>query len=233
MNAKEAAQIVGWPQRRFKGYPLMTAIMLLVLRDLKVAKDADYPGVYLTVHKATLNTLLERDWIYAVETPSGTRYTITSRGERAKKLYEMPYESRRSDGMCPRCCERPRFRWPNGKLAGYCKECQRSYGLANYHLGRPRIDPDRMCSRCHQRPLHICSTGRVKTYCTQCLKEVRREERQRRYQRWRKLIDAGDPPMCYQCKTRPVYYTDKVVYDQCYECYREYQNEYQRSLKRN
>jgi hypothetical protein len=225
MDHDEAADIVGWVQRKIKGWPVITAIMYCVLADLKTAKDAGYPGVYLRVHKATINALLARGWIYDKQMPDGTIHTITVSGERALRIFSLPVERRRTDGLCPVCCKRPKHVFSTGKSYGYCFECEKESKRRARALGRPRINPNRLCSRCHEQAVMLMSSGKPRTYCKECDLIKRAEHRQNRYKAWRERIDAGDPPLCYKCD-QPVHYSETVVYDMCYEHYREYQNEY-------
>lgn len=229
-KCQKAAQIVGWPQRIVKGHPLITAIMLLVLRHLKEAKEAGLSPVSLAefgLHKATLTALLDRDWIYEARVDGQARYGITARGERELRFYESPVAPRRTDGLCPACGLRPRHVSATGRVNGYCYECGKVYEKRQRDLGRPRLNPNRLCSMCRERPVHICSTGRPKTYCAECLKKHRRQEKARRQARWRAMIAAGDPPRCYKCGA-PVHFTEHTIYELCYDHYREYQNGYNR-----
>lgn len=227
--SERAAHQVGWAQRAIKGYPLITAIMFLCLEHLQAVKDD--PGMgdcdVLNAHQATINALLDRDWIAEAGANGHALYRITTRGSRYLSFFQSPVEPRRADGICPTCGERPVHAWASGKRAGYCLECSRANAKANRALGRPTINPDRLCSRCGERPLHVHSTGRLRTYCTDCLRETRREERQRKHARKLARIAAGDPPLCPKCG-EAVYHTASTVYDLCYRHYLEYQRAYRR-----
>jgi len=227
-KCQKAAQIVGWEMRHFKGHPMITALMLLVLRHLKAAKEAGASPASLAefnLHGATLAALIDRDWIYEARIDSQTRYGLTARGERELRFYDSPREPRRWAGICPTCGERPKHVSASGKMDGYCYECGKVYRKRQRELGRPLVKAGRLCSMCRQRPVHVCSTGRPKTYCKECLRAVRREERARKTERRRARIAAGDPPRCYLCG-EPVYYTEHSIYDLCYTHFREYMNTY-------
>src|SRR5690242_4509009 len=110
-------------QRRLQGYAPMSAKSMAVLQHLLVAKAQEWPFVSLDhVHKRTLNALFEADLIAESIGADGVRYKITARGERTLQAYSRP--SRRTDGICPTCGERPKFFYSTGRRAGYCRECE-------------------------------------------------------------------------------------------------------------
>jgi hypothetical protein len=232
-TSDRAAEIVGWAMRRFKGHPMITAIMMLVLRHLKAAQDQDWEWIELPdyVHPATTKALLDRDWIVEASANGHTRYGLTKRGERYLRLYECPREKRHSDGLCPTCRERPRHVYASGLVAGYCYQCEKTYRKALRKMGRPQKKVGRLCSKCRTRTAHVHPSGKAATYCKVCISEKRREWRRDRNKRWRARIDAGDPPLCFKCKAAPVHYTAKSVYDMCEGCLLEYWTAYNRKRR--
>lgn len=214
----------GWWQRKRHGL-WMTSMMFEVLAYLHTANQQEWPFVLLPkVHKRTINSLTQRDWVFASPGHDGVRYKITERGERALRLFSRP--AKRQDGICPTCGIRPKHRYSSGVVHGYCKECEAEYKKAMYHLGRQRIDPDRLCSCCHQRPLHRMSGGKLSTYCTECRQAKRAEERRIRIERELARVRAGELLLCRMCHERPRAYTENYVRDYCPECQRIYMADY-------
>lgn len=203
-----------WKQRHIKGWPLITRHMMDVLERLADGRWSDCADV----HAATLAALEKRDWIMAFD--NGTcRYRITGRGVKAMRFFQQPVKQYRDDGLCPDCGERERHTWPNGKTSGYCLPCHNKRGRKK---GR-QLNPDNPCSRCGKRKRHIQQpSGKAIAYCKQCERIVRRGERRRKHRRKLAAIRRGEVITCCKCD-QPVLYSDKVVYDYCYDHYREYQ----------
>lgn len=205
--------------------PLATPVMLEVLRFLRQCQHDGWPFVTLDdIHKRTLNSLFNRDWIARSDGPD-RRYKITARGLHALKIYEAP-SSRRSDGLCPSCGIRPKRVYPSGRLYGYCIECEREHKRKMYQMGRTRMNPDAPCCQCHERPRYRTANGHVYAYCAECRHERRAAERTRQHALNLERIRRGEVLLCRRCKQRPRRYTDKYVYDYCPECQRQYTAEY-------
>lgn len=216
--------VSNWKQRRRHGMN-MSRRMLLLLQQMRQAKQDDWPWVILEgVHKRTINSLLKFGWVAASVGLDGTRYSITVAGLKALSIFEQP--PRRFDGICPACGIRPKQTKPNGRIYGYCVECEREHKRKQYHLGRYRMNPDALCCQCHERPRHRTANGKVSAYCTQCRHARRAQERQRMHELNLERIRRGEVLLCRRCKERPRRYTDKYVHDYCRECQREYMNEY-------
>lgn len=215
-------------QRRLTGYPVMSDQQLDVLRMLRDAAKADRPFIHLAgVHKRTLRALIEHDLIFESPGLDGVRYKITGRGVKTLAAYERP--TRRSDGLCPRCGERPRRIRKRGKHKGepgpYCVECERRIYHRNHALGLLHLNPETPCSRCKKRPRHVYPSGKMITYCYHCRSVLRKRERRRKMKRKLARIAAGELIKCLKCD-QPVYHTDRTVYDYCHTHYRAYMTEY-------
>jgi hypothetical protein len=202
-----------------------------VLDFLAKAKAQGWPFVTLEgVHKRTINALFEYDLIDICSTADGTRYKITDRGERTRKVYETP--TRRSDGMCPVCGIRPRHVLKNGKVYGYCVECERDHKRKTYQLRRPRINPDRMCSHCGKRKVHVSQNGRAITYCLHCKNVKNRSEKRKKRRREVKLAQRGIIKTCIvKGCTNPRHVTATCVQDYCTEHYTAYHTAYRARRK--
>lgn len=231
--ANNNAPVGNWKARKRANLPLMTQRMMRVLQAMRAAKDADYPFVYLdNIHPRTVNALIRRGWIFQSEGKGldRDRYCITQAGLKALKVYERPPE-RRWDRICPACGLRPKKVYPSGRLYGYCDECERKSKRRAYQLFGRRLDPDGLCARCKRRKRHQYPSGYIIPYCKTCRREKRAEERQRKHERLLQRIRNGEVLLCYRCKTQPRYHNETAVYDYCYDCYREYQNEYHRKRR--
>jgi len=203
----------------------MTGKMLMVLKRLRDEKERGNPHVDLSgVHKRTLNTLFERDWIFASDGLDGVRYFITWRGMKALSVYED--EGHRFDGMC--CCGKAeRGYYSTGRRKPYCDDCLKEHRRKQFALKGWQLREDTLCSRCHKRPRHVYPSGKRITYCSHCRSILRRQERKRKIKRRLWLIAIGRPPRCCApgC-TEAVYHTARSVYDYCHKHYRQYQNAY-------
>lgn len=216
------APVENWKQRNRHGMT-MSQKQMGILQDLRAAKEAEFPWVYLDgVHARTLNSLLRFDWVAV--SPGGEldrdRYRITHAGLKALKIFEVP--PRRYDGICPVCGVRPKQMMPSGQH-GYCKECDKAHKQRQRALGRPRLNPNRPCSDCGGGPLYVTSTGEVTTWCKACRSKHRAADRRRRNERLLARIAAGDIPLC-KCG-QPLYVTT-WVHDRCEGCWRDYQKCY-------
>jgi hypothetical protein len=225
-------------QLKRKGLPTMSQIMMEVLYNLREASQAGYPFIALEgVHSRTINTLLERDWMLESKGLDGVRYRITGRGLHALAVYEQP--SRRFDGICPRCDIRPRTTYGTGTPCPYCDECKREIGRKQYALRGNRLNPDGLCAQCQTNKRHTYPSGKTIPYCMVCRKARRKHERELRQKNLLTRIEQGEFLPCYRCREQPRHHTGKTVHDYCYDCYREYQNEYlrkwqmKRALKKN
>lgn len=212
--------MTGW-QRKRKGLPGMSGHLMAILRDLRTAKQADYPFVYLpALHYKTRNSLVGNDWVIESKGLDGIRYAITRAGLDALEVYEKP--GYRTDGICPRCGICPRALYKN-RLKPYCEECGRAIGREQYREKKYRYRARTICPQCHIRPRHIFPSGFVSSNCQPCRRILAAEERRRKHQRRLELIRQGNPPLCIRCKAAPIYHTENTTYDYCYEHYREQQ----------
>ncbi len=103
----------GYWQLRRRGFDLMSLIEMQVLKHLLQAKRDGWEFIPLAVvHGNTLKALFLKDWIFTSGGPEGNIHKITARGEKALQVYRAP-SIKRTDNMCPRCCENPRplARW--------------------------------------------------------------------------------------------------------------------------
>lgn len=218
-------------QLRRSGLPAMSRKMMHILQYLRQAKHENFPFADLPaeVHGRTINTLVERDWILASKGLDGVRYSITGRGLKALKVYEAP--TRRFDGICCRCNERPRYQAKNGKLQPYCLPCNRRIGRRQHALRGRRLREETPCSRCKTRPRHRPASGRLIAYCIECKREQRKEEKQRAKKRLLKRLRAGEFVPCIRCKEQPRHYAANSVYDYCEACYRAMQRDYRQKRK--
>lgn len=213
--------------RKRGGLPAMTGKMLVVLKRLRDEKQRGNLHVDLSdVHKRTLNTLFERDWIFASAGLDGVRYVITGRGMKALAIYEGTGHN--FNGVC-RCGKAQRGYYKSGKRKPYCDDCLKEHGRKQYALKGWQLREDTLCSRCHKRPRHVYPSGKRIAYCSHCRSILRKQERKRKVKRRLWLIAIGRPPRCCApgC-TEAVYHTERSVYDYCYKHYRQYQNAYMR-----
>lgn len=223
MNAR--APVPDWKQRTRAGMR-MSRRMLLLLQDMRAAREAGWPWVAFNggVHPRTLRTLLDREWITRSHGLDGARYKITTGGLRALELFERP--PRRFDGICPSCGVRPRAVSAGGKELPYCRECLNQSHRRQYALKGHQFAPDSLCPKCGVRPRLTFASGKRHVYCRECRNAQRADERRRQDELDRARIERGEPPLCCRCHKRPRAYTDKTIYDYCEECRREYQREY-------
>jgi hypothetical protein len=205
----------------------MTALQFLTLAYLIEHKSDGIPFVELDLDPRTIRFLTGQDWIVASRwgIDGKTLYQITGRGEKAHGVFAKP--GRRFDGICPECGERPKAIGKNGYKYPYCLPCEHQLKARRRQLfgdeGKIRLCPD-----CGLRVVKRSSTGTFRSWCAPCEKKRRKEERRRRNQRYLALIKRGDPPMCRRCKEQPRHLVGEWVSDYCYQCYRDYQNEYNR-----
>lgn len=209
------------------GLATCTYTMLEVLHRLNESRLNDMPFMPVDdVNKHTLRALVKRDWI--VISPGKkldvTRAKITTRGQRAYKIYSDPdYDTRRFDGICPTCETRPRHRHESGRLEGYCLPCLQKYESRRGHRNRRR--PDGKCPDCG-KPRYVSPSGHVATYCRSCRNAKHRAHKRKQQQELRQRIEAGDVLLCQRCGERPRHVTPATVRDWCYECYTSYMNDY-------
>lgn len=199
-----------------------------VLKFMSDAKKDGWPALPLDeVHGSTIKVLLREGWIISTDGQDGTRYHITFEGERAAKLGNLPVQPYRFDGICPRCCERPRAMRSTGKLAPYCGECNRESGRRKYALGIDTAKPGRMCSRCKKRPVLTRSSGRTITYCRHCKNVLNRRAKKRWHKQKLERIRNGEVLLCTRpgC-TNPRHHTERTVSELCHDHYREWHNDY-------
>jgi hypothetical protein len=215
-------------QMRKVGDIRITNLQAQVLKFMSDAKKQDWVALPLDeVHMATIKVLLREGWIYESPGPDGMRYRITVEGERAAKLGNLPKASHRTDGICPRCCERPRYTRTTGELAPYCTECSREHARRTYALGVQTVKTGRMCSRCKKRPVKTRSSGRVITYCDHCHNVMNRRGKKRWHKQKLERIRQGEVLLCTRpdC-TNPRHYTERTVYDWCLDHHREWHTAY-------
>ena len=219
------------PHQYLKRYnlPSTTGRMLDVLGVLRDALQADSPYIALPdTDSRTIKALFEREWIAEVSVLSVPHFGITGRGLKALKVYESP-TTKRSDGLCPRCCERPRAIRKTGVPQPYCKQCESQNSKRQYKLGLYRMRPQGMCARCQKRPRFVASTGKTYSYCRHCKNlNRRREHRRERKQLLARLINGEHVACIKDGCDKPRYVSGKSVQDYCYQHYREYQNKYSR-----
>ena len=219
------------------GLPSFSAEMGKVLRTLRAAHESDVGYLFAaldvpkTVDRRTIRALMERDWIVRSEGLDGTRYKITGRGVKALMTYETP--NNRRDGICPRCCERPRHTTRNGRRDAYCLECSRGISARKAALGIAKVNADRLCSRCHKRPLHQYPNGKYSTYCKHCGTVTRRMNHRKQKRREFKAVKAGGPvSLCKICRERPCRVYPNCMSDQCAECLKAAQARHRAREKR-
>lgn len=213
-----------WKQRKRRGLPSMTAKMLAVLQQLRAAKEADWPFVtFKGVYKSTIKALEDRYWIFPSKGLDGVRYGITSKGEKALKVYELP--SKRYDGICPTCEQRPKHVTRGGRREGYCLDCLRASARRARALKLKRKRGDVFCSRCHKRPRHRHKNGTFNTYCDHCKRVMARRWKRKAFKRQLERARRGEL-ICIRCKDAPRHYTEKSVYDYCAGCLKVYMREY-------
>ena len=215
--------------RRFEGYGRLSEKQAIVLRKLRTAADALFPFQQVDVHMATINTLVRHDFVFRSAGIDGIKYKITSRGRTILKMYELPVESRRYDGICPTCGIRDKHVYPSGLKYGYCLECEslRRKRQAQLHGYRPKLVKERICPRCKIRMCHVRKSGVLTSSCLKCRNEVATERRPARTAARLAAIAGGDVPKCYKCD-EDVYSTERSVYDYCQKHLREYMNDYNR-----
>lgn len=167
---------------------MMSARMLDALTVMRESEANDHPFVRLDLHHVTRRALLERDW--ALESPGddGLRYRITGRGRTALKAYEV--RTHRTDGICPRCNERPRAVSRTGRLYKHCYPCHREMANLRYHEGGSQYREDRPCSDCGEKPRYRSPNGTMSTYCADC-KNQRTAALKRKY-RAERLMQTHD-----------------------------------------
>lgn len=204
----------------------MTRNMMSVLIQLRSAQAFDSPFISLPgVDPRTISALYERDWITGGSGFDGQRYKITGRGLKALAVYEP--QVKRTDGLCPRCSERPRRMRKTGIAAPYCGQCESRMQRRNYVLGLNTPNPELPCCRCRKRSRYIASTGKVYTECRHCknLRQRRRHKRERRELLAR--IVAGEHIGCRKagCEQQR-WVTGKTVQDFCREHQREFTSAY-------
>lgn len=206
---------------RRRSLPSITAPM----RDALVRLRSN-EGIFVAlpdVDPRTIRALEDRDWI--VSSLSCTVHMITAPGLRALKVYEPIVK--RSDGLCPRCCERPRAIRSTGEPAPYCRECTRQLSKRTYQLGMYRLRPLGACARCEKRPRFVASSGKVYSYCKHCKNLLHRREHKRQRAELHKRVLAGEHVACSRAGCdQPRYVTGKSVQDYCRPHFREYQNGY-------
>lgn len=224
-----------WESRYIEGYGRCTSAMFEAIAQLKAAQDAGTPFLALDdVHKNTLRALARRDWIIAsASTVDGTKYKLTGRGAKALRVFSIPTESRRRDGMCPACEKRPKAFTPNGKPYGYCYECYRQKRNRHFRLFGKRSKPGHVCPRCNLREVYKSGSGRSNTYCRECKNELHREYNARKRQDIVARILAGEFIPCRKCGERPIYLTGNTPQDMCFECYTEYRHEWRARKKKS
>jgi hypothetical protein len=202
----------------------MTALQFVTLGCLIEHKADGIPFVELDLDQRTIRFLIGQDWIVMSRgIDCKTMYAITGRGEKAYGVFAKP--ARRFDGICPDCGERPKAITKSGKSIGYCRECKKARDNSKQGMYPDRL---RLCPTCGLRVVRRTSTGTLRSWCGPCEKKWRKKERRRRNRRLLARIRKGNPPLCYKCKERPRYVMSKWVSDYCYECNREYHNEYYR-----
>lgn len=199
-----------------------------VLKFMADALREDWVWLALDkVHGKTIKTLLSHGWITDNAGADGVRYRITLNGRRALRLYQLPKESRRRDGICPRCGERSKRMRRSGKLAPYCTICERASSARKYALKINNSRKDRLCSRCKKRRVLTRPSGRTLSYCRQCSNLLKRRGKKRWNAQKMKRIQSGEVLLCTRpgC-TRPRHVTTNTVNDLCLEHYREWHNAY-------
>ncbi len=215
--------------RKLEGYGRLSEKQAIVLRILQSGVDAGFPFQAIAVHKATINTLVRDDFVFRSAGIDGIKYKITSRGSNILKMYEMPVESRRYDGICPTCGIRKKHVYASGLKYGYCQQCEtvRRRRQAQMQDYRPKLVKDRICPRCKIRMCHIRQSGVLCSSCLKCRAEVVTERRPARIAQRLAAIASGDVPKCCKCD-EDVYYTERSVYDYCQKHLRIYMNDYNR-----
>lgn len=171
------------------------------------------------VKKQIVNALEKRGYIAPLSAyRKETRFRMTALGLEAYALFRPP-RMYRTDGMCPKCGERPRLDY-NGRSTGYCRECLYEIKRDSRLHGNSRSASD-PCVKCGATPRHI-SAGKVTSYCLPCFKAQNRKNRQARQQRLLEQIAAGNVPTCAvpDCD-QPVRHTAKHVSAYCLEHERE------------
>lgn len=152
-----------------------------VLMRLREAKQNDWPFIHLPdVHVNVTRPLERKGWIFGSLGDDGIRFTITSAGLKALKVYEKP--SRYYDGICPTCRTRPKMLRKSGKYFPYCNVCRLASNRRRSQLGIQRLIPGKPCAnpKC-SNVRYTSSKGRTYSRCLDCLNEqARRRATQRR-----------------------------------------------------
>lgn len=207
----------------------ITEMQAAVLKFMTDAKKDGWTALPLDeVRRLTINVLLREGWIFeSVGIDGSVAYIITSAGERAARLGNLPKASHRRDGICPRCCERPRRVRKTGKLAPYCQECESASSRRKYALGVNTVAPDRLCSRCKKRPVLTRASGRTITYCRHCKNVLNRRGKKRWHKQKLERIRRGEVLTCTRSGcSNPRHHTERTVIELCLEHYRQWHNEY-------
>lgn len=211
----------------------MTDRMWAVLDILHKSASAGWPFVDLPgIHASTIHAMVRNDWIIASHGLDGIRYSITGRGRKAWRIYQTPTESRRHDGICPRCEKHPKHIYGGGSSAGYCVTCDRSRRRRQTRMvnGLQKSMGSNLCPRCGRRPRHIWGSGRIASYCLPCRRKRAIPARRQRLKNRLAEIAEGQVPKCCKCGD-DVHYTEKSVYDYCKMHQREYMNAYNRKRR--
>ncbi len=215
-------------QRKIEGYARMTSIMFEAMSRLgDGANDGNLFDPLDGVHGRTIRALMARDWIVESEGVDGDiLYKMTGRGEMALKMYNTPLESRRYDGLCPICGQRPKAYTRNGNCYGYCQECDREKRKRQRRLFGNQKDPNSICPRCGERKVHVPASGNVRSLCQPCRRKDQKVARKRQTRRKLERIAQGEVLLCIRCKAAPRYHTANTVFDYCHSCLRAYMNDY-------
>lgn len=213
---------MGTRYRYRQGMPYATLTMVAVLkrfRDTQACIHFDEHDVW----DRTIKALIKRGWIVQDDAGQERTFRITSDGLKALKVYDAP-PARRSDGICPRCGERPTGCYSTGRKKPYCTLCESAMGKRQRELGI-QYKRVRLCPDCKKRPVMVCSTGFIKSWCKRCAKKRAKKYRQSKQQRLLEQIKAGKWLPCPKCGKQR-HHSANTVYDWCYAHFREYQNDY-------
>lgn len=201
------SDIVHWVKRTLvvDGKSQFLTRLHMEIFDYLMQHADEYGDVFMDLSHydiRVLRRLCKRDLLVKSEGPDGRKHKITSRGRRYFFIYR-DTPPPRSDGMCPKCGERPK------NNTGYCQPCSTEYRrqliAANpYHVPVPK---EKICKDCRK------AKSVQNSRCHACFRAYKRKTTKAFRDR-----HADNPPLCTHCGERPrkVYATTLSPY--CEPC---------------